>query len=158
MRVEAKHIWISSLPFLAATLFLPVMREAWLDGQFDVSGLEAAFWIPTASLASLRAFIAVPKLSFLPDCLLTAVWGLFLLALVITPFLVFSRFRERQPAVFFTTTAVIVSILVGTWFSPLLWERHEVRPFHYSGYRLLACAIVLSVVALVVRSMRPNPH
>jgi hypothetical protein len=101
--------------------------------------------------------IAVRSL-LLEECL-GAIWGLFLLALVITPILIFSRLRERQPGVFFATSALAVTTLVGTWFSPLLWDRWDLdfaQPFHYSGYRVLAFAIVFTVIAIVVRGVRPN--
>lgn len=155
MRVEAKHWLFLSLPFLGATLFLPVTRDGW-DQDVDIPGFEAVIWIFIFCASAIVTLLSEPRALFHPELWSFLIWGVFLVVLFLTPFFVLGRLREDRPKQFRRLAAVSAGILILTWLKPLVWRSYEIQPIHLAGYKTLGIGVLCLTIALLTRMFRGN--
>ena len=156
MKIRAWHIWLCSLPPLGMALALPVTRSAWLEGEFDVSGLAAVFWIVLDAILRIARLVTVPSVTVLIGAWFSVAWVLVFASILLSPVTVLSR----APAASGRRNAwlLLQILLFATTYGLALLQSQGVHDsFQFAGYRWLGVALLVLSLAFCMRIVEIRP-
>lgn len=157
MRIRAWHIWLCSLPPLGLALALPVTRSAWLEGEFDVSGLSAVFWIGIDAIARVAWLVAVPSVTAVAGAWFSVAWVLVFASILLSPVALFSRASAASGR---RNVWLLLQILLFTltYGLTLLQSQDIQESFRFAGYRWLGAGLLILSLAFVLRVVELQPR
>lgn len=157
MKIRAWHIWLCSLPPLGLALALPVTRSAWLEGEFDVSGLAAVFWIVLDAIFRVARLVTVPSVTAAAGAWFSVAWVLVFASILLSPVTILSRAPaancERS-----TWLLMVQILLCATTYGLTLLQSQDVHEsFRFAGYRWLGVALLVLSMAFCMRIVEIRP-